>query len=305
PTLPIVIPATEETRARLLARFGEAESQGGLSASTLNTYRACSLQFYFRYIAGLKEADEVEESIAGATFGQVIHLTLEKLYRPFLGKTLTEDHFRIMEGRYPQVLEEALAELGVAEDTLARGKNLLLKEAILALGGRFFREEARGGAYRLEDLENHTDYWASLQVGSYRLRLRGTFDRIDAHPDGAWTRIVDYKTGSLDIRNPSIEDLMQAGHTHKEVFQGYVYAWLFRQRYPGQAVQVAFYPFRELGKGMNYLGPKDNPNLAPEVIDQFGEALSQLLSRLLHEDYVQTDELKICAYCPYRRICSR
>jgi len=51
-----------------------------LSPTALNSLLDCSLRFYFRYIAGLKEADEVTEEIDGAILGNFFHHSSQFIY---------------------------------------------------------------------------------------------------------------------------------------------------------------------------------------------------------------------------------
>ena len=51
-----------------------------ISASSINTYLRCPLDFYYRYIAELGEEKSIEEDIESQQFGSLIHNTLEKLF---------------------------------------------------------------------------------------------------------------------------------------------------------------------------------------------------------------------------------
>ena len=39
------------------------------------------LQFYFRYIAGFREADELKEEVDPALFGTLLHESIRKIYK--------------------------------------------------------------------------------------------------------------------------------------------------------------------------------------------------------------------------------
>ncbi|MFM7309800.1 MAG: PD-(D/E)XK nuclease family protein, partial [Flavobacteriales bacterium] len=56
----------------------------GISPSAMNKYNQCKLDFYFRYIIGLGEEDEVEEQMSSATFGSIVHFVLEEFYAGFI-----------------------------------------------------------------------------------------------------------------------------------------------------------------------------------------------------------------------------
>ena len=59
------------------------ESAKTFSPSALNMYLDCRLKFYFRYMAGIKEMDEVSEEVDAAVFGNIAHYSMENLYKGF------------------------------------------------------------------------------------------------------------------------------------------------------------------------------------------------------------------------------
>ena len=76
---------TPEIKAAIIARLKK-----GISPSALNTYINCPLDFYYKYILGISETDEVEETIDASSFGTYLHRVLEILYQPFIDKNITE-----------------------------------------------------------------------------------------------------------------------------------------------------------------------------------------------------------------------
>ena len=70
-----VIDKTELILGRIEKHFNKA-----ISASSINTYLSCPLDFYYRYIAELGEEKSIEEDIESQQFGSLIHNTLENLY---------------------------------------------------------------------------------------------------------------------------------------------------------------------------------------------------------------------------------
>ena len=49
-----------------------------------------------KYVLGVKEADEVEETIDHSTFGTFVHDSLELLYKPFVKKNITAEDLKEM-----------------------------------------------------------------------------------------------------------------------------------------------------------------------------------------------------------------
>src|SRR5205085_11183277 len=59
------------------------------SATSLTSYINCTLQFYFRYVANLKEDESIDDVFSGSAFGSIFHEIAEKLYKKYEGKTIT------------------------------------------------------------------------------------------------------------------------------------------------------------------------------------------------------------------------
>src|SRR5690606_13004349 len=53
----------------------------GISPSALNSYIECRLQFYFRHVAKIREADEVEEELDARVLGNFLHDVMENFYK--------------------------------------------------------------------------------------------------------------------------------------------------------------------------------------------------------------------------------
>jgi ATP-dependent helicase/nuclease subunit B len=84
----ISIHKTPEVLSPILQKAGGSQKYEGLSPSGLITFKDCGLRYYFRYGAHLKETEQVEESAEANTFGSILHLSLESLYKPFTGKVI-------------------------------------------------------------------------------------------------------------------------------------------------------------------------------------------------------------------------
>ena len=90
---PIQIEKTQELIQKLKENY---DVQTGkevklLSPTALNSLMDCSLRFYLRYVAGLKEEDEVSEEIDGAVLGNFFHHSAEYIYTSILLKKAGKD----------------------------------------------------------------------------------------------------------------------------------------------------------------------------------------------------------------------
>ena len=81
---PIVIEKTPAVM-ELLEKYvrSDGERLFHLTPSSLNDYIECSLRFYLKQIALLKEAEEVEEEVDARVFGNILHDVVYWLYDEF------------------------------------------------------------------------------------------------------------------------------------------------------------------------------------------------------------------------------
>ncbi|MFM7731140.1 MAG: PD-(D/E)XK nuclease family protein, partial [Flavobacteriales bacterium] len=80
----------------------------GISPSAMNKYNQCKLDFYFRYIIGLGEEDEVEEQMSSATFGSIVHFVLEEFYAGFIDGYPNVQDFAELKSSLQTRLESAM-----------------------------------------------------------------------------------------------------------------------------------------------------------------------------------------------------
>ena len=86
---PITIPKTQKIMD-ILARY-EVSGQTALSPSALNTYIECPLRFYFKYVAGIKEPEEIAEELDARLLGTIFHECSQSLYATADGKEITAE----------------------------------------------------------------------------------------------------------------------------------------------------------------------------------------------------------------------
>ncbi len=174
--------------------------QKGISPSCINTYLQCPIEFYHKYIIGIKEIDEIEEDIKSNTFGSIIHNVLKDLYQePLKIGQLTRTYLEnIDKNTILHLIEKAFDIYKITHTE--NGINYLSKEIGIKIVEEFLSVE-------LENLTPNTHIKA-LEVELKKniklsdntiVNLKGKADRIDIS-DGI-TRIIDYKTGDSPPKN--------------------------------------------------------------------------------------------------------
>lgn len=289
--------------------------ESGLSPSSLNTLKNCSLQFYFRYIAKIQESDEVEENIDAATLGDVIHKVVENFYTPFIGKNLNKEGLKNMLSEVDKAVKDNFLTHFDASD-LDTGKNLLTVKVASQLIKTFinteidFCEELKEQNKTLLIRELEKEMNCEIEIADKKVKIIGKSDRIDQI--GNLIRIIDYKSGKVEPNDLKVKDFEQLLNDKKynKAFQLLIYAWLFNktEAHPEQTFQSGIISFRKLSNGvMPVLWGKDNWEINEEVLTEFEDSLKTLLNDLLdtEKEFCQTNDLDICGYCDFARVCNR
>ncbi|MEM6804054.1 MAG: PD-(D/E)XK nuclease family protein, partial [Bacteroidota bacterium] len=130
----IKIPADIDTKRLFLQRF--AREKKYLSATAFSTWIACPLKFYFKYLANIHEAEEVEESMQANTLGTVLHRVMELSYTPYVGQQVTPKLLTHMKASLDPLIAQAFQEEDLGEIEKLEGKNLLMLRVIEKLSKR-------------------------------------------------------------------------------------------------------------------------------------------------------------------------
>lgn len=285
----------------------------GLSPSALSAFVNCSLQYYFRYIAHLKEPDDVEENMESNTMGTAIHHVLEEIYKPLIGKEISLDW---LENTLQQTAKiEALLKEGFKDrfddDALMQGKNHLQFRLSLKMIYSFLQNEiARikaGEKISIVALESPLE--ASLKVGDEWVKIKGIADRIEWQ--NRTLTIVDFKSGkakSAALKNEEENAIIEKPELRVQ-FQLLVYAWTYLKMHTeiSLPIQSGIFWLQKTKNGFDNLSIGGNSLLSLQYIQSFENNLQQLLAKLIDKDlpFAQTEDLKRCEYCAYKRICNR
>jgi hypothetical protein len=282
------------------------------SASSILTYLNCSLRFYYHYILSLKEDEDLFTSPDRRLMGNIIHKTLEKMYRPHVGQIMAED--RISSLATDVNIEKHLKQTYKKETGLAdidTGRNRIIYEVMKRMIERFFADELANPGFLLLHLErivecNHL----AISVGGKRrkLKLKGIIDRMDMKDD--ILRIIDYKTGDVgSLKLPAIKEWpLDQVIKKKEAFQLLFYWFLAVKQPDGAAVaQLAVYPFKTLTESMKRLSIDEEGVMGHHYLADFEEMLTGIFSDVLslEQPFSQTEDEKRCRTCPFTKICMR
>ncbi|MGE0569001.1 MAG: PD-(D/E)XK nuclease family protein, partial [Bacteroidia bacterium] len=290
------------------------ETGSGLSASAVNVFKNCSLQFYFRYVLGIKAKETVEESADAGTFGTILHDSLETLYRPLIDKNLNPEDFNVLKSSIDEAVYDAFQK-SFGKGVSLKGKNYLQYEVIKRYVERMINADAitakesikKKEVFKLIDLESKWE--VILPLPEKEIKLVGKIDRIDMMGDKI--RILDYKSSLSDkdkLEFSGFEDLFE--NTKKDkVLQLFFYLYLVAKNKPDwmSRLEPGIISFKT--KTLKPKGIVSGKEAGYEVnelaMQAFEERLQEFVNQLLSEQTVfsQTEDERTCTYCDYKQIC--
>ena len=206
-------------------------TQKGISATALGTYLRDPLMFYQKWILSLDDHPITLGRMSPKHRGNILHLTLEKLYEPWVQKSLNPAALTQMLEIFPEVLaEQYQAEFkgDIHRTGYAYIDYELLQQQIKSYLLTEKDSLEKGMSIEILALEHKIDWsWEAPTLGP--LRFKGYIDRLEKR-NGQLT-IVDYKSGRVEasaLKLSSWEDLLQNNKKDKAL-QLLLYAWVLHK----------------------------------------------------------------------------
>lgn len=301
-----------------IKRLRKIATGKGFSPSTLNTYKACSLKFYFQRILGMYAQDEVEETLAANTQGTVIHGVLEDFYAQKKGKVISESFLNRIKNEYKNELEKRFQqEFGKGD--IYNGQNLLLRKVAERYVELFIENERaqikEGISCTIIDLELNMTRSLDFNFDGEPLKIKfqGSADRVDRLGDVV--RVIDYKTGKVEdsdcrlwSRNIDVWDKMFEDKKDK-AFQLMMYAWLYSPMLDSNyKLQAGIIGLKYHSKYFPLSISKESGNdISSSDINRFEKDMQTLITELfdVKTDFTQCEDEKNCMFCDYKFICGR
>ncbi|MVN22816.1 PD-(D/E)XK nuclease family protein [Mucilaginibacter arboris] len=298
---------------------GNPFKTNNISATALTTYLTCTLQFFFRYVAQIKEPEEVAENLEANQIGSALHQALEWFYANLIKTDTIITAERISEKltEVPEYARAALSMVLFNNRTQLKQPNSM-QQIVLQIVGEYMKailEHDRSlSPFQIVELENKKDYkyHFPIQINGQKkyLQLYGILDRVD-EKDGQ-TRIVDYKTGSDELKYSSLEKLFERDGKaqNKAVVQTLFYTYIYEQVKRTNNVEPNLYAVRKMKEegtrfksGKTILQSVDLEDAKVAFTGYLQNTLDGMFDQAI--PFLQTTRLETCQYCPYKDICER
>ncbi len=334
-TAPIIVEKTDEIMQTLIKTYDNTGRTSGhyrfLSPSALNKYTTCPLQFYYRYVKGLRVDHNPEEGFDAIVFGNVFHKAAELAYKhltafgPYVRQqdydSLLEEGALVVDNLVAEAFRHAYFQGRPEEYT---GILVIARQVVTSYLQNLLRHDRRLAPVHIINLEETYTKELAVQVGEHTIRLLtgGIIDRLDEVNDdgvigGRAIRIVDYKTGGNLTPVADIDKLFaDAGQTEHYFFQTILYATIIAEQFGKPAQPCLFFVHRaaadyspklKLGKAIindvnEPLGDESEP-----LFDAFNNRLYMLVDEIFDQDvpFRQCANPDHCRYCDYRLLCGR
>jgi len=240
-------------------------SERGLSPSSLTTYLKDPLDFYYKKILGIKEKEDLEYTMSHFTRGNLLHNTLEDIYKNYTNKMLSITDFEKMENEVEKTLEKNYKKK-YKTSSKKIGLDYLYYEIIKKNIFDFIKIEKaqiqKGAKIKILEIEKEFSQTISIPELSKSIKLIGKIDRIDIFNDTY--RIIDYKIGivepnNLILKNWNIFNTEHFDYKHSPAFQVLLYAYVQRElikNYP--QFQTGVISFRNVKSYFNAFEWKKN-----------------------------------------------
>lgn len=248
----------------------------GLSPSALSSYIREPIQFYLRYLSGIKD-QELSRKLDSAGFGSAYHKTLELFYQDYIGKVLVPELLEKRKKELPQIIQEALILENIDLKDL-RGQEGLGHDMLHVLLEKSIEMDIqRAGKQEIVIVSLEETLETEIGPG---IRIRGKSDRIERVDQEI--QIVDYKTGYVDRKTLNVSFKTDFRDIQRsQAFQLLCYSLMLRDHFPGEEIKAAISFTREWSKGLAQLTLDKNPTIAPDYLDHFQDVLLSLIEELL------------------------
>ena len=215
------------------------------SPTAINTYIGCQLKYYFKYIADIKELDEIDvDDVDNRMFGNIFHKAAQLMYERLLPReviTAKNIDYLLKTGKSTQSLTSGNAELtldDIVDEAFAtelfhqpkdsrkhpklNGLQLINREVIIKYLHQLLRIDRRTAPLRVIGHEFSVRRSLTINVEDLEKQIEtgGVIDRLDEiylDSDNARLRVVDYKTGGKVADSLScVDDMFDAKNLSKK-----------------------------------------------------------------------------------------
>ncbi|HRE73201.1 MAG TPA: PD-(D/E)XK nuclease family protein [Flavobacteriales bacterium] len=270
--------------------------QSGVSPSALNKFVTCPLDYYYRYVLGIKEDEELDEVSDHAVVGTVVHGVLEQQYKELIGKEVNPETVKQFRKESRRLAREELKKH--AGSVVEEGAYYLLLQVAMSFLDNFYEAELdtlETNSIQILSIEEKLS--AQLEVDGLAIKISGKADRIDVC--NGVLRIIDYKTGKFESKDVSVKvgsEILDKG----KALQLLAYAWMRKKMNQDETLPISagIFPLRN-SEEVALLEFGKSTQLNESAFTAFEDAIRQLVGQLLDpaQAFVHDPDSRHCSMC--------
>lgn len=343
PFQPATVEKTASVMEMLHKRFDisqhpeqNTESTPLLTPTAINRYMRCPLLFYYNYVCGIKQPDEAEDEVIDSiAFGNIFHEAAQTIYTRLMEKSR-----RILESDIEQLLKTKTDIVRAVDEAIQKelfkmpksnnddlaqslnGLQLINREVIIHYLCKLLELDKRLVPFSIIGLESNTI--ARIDTPHMSTTIGGRIDRLDQITEkdqygniSERIRVLDYKTGSRDIKKPLADVQAIFGQDslkdHSDYYlQTFLYSCIVRTSDKMNPQQLPVSPallfIQHTGKE-NYdpilqFGKQRIDDVETDR-QQFSEELTNKIDEMFNPGipFKPTEDRQRCSRCVYQLLC--
>ena len=304
------------------------QEMSSLSPTAINSYMRCPLQFFYKYVADIKEPDDNDDDdIDNRIFGNIFHRAAQLMYEKFLPhEMITEkDITRLLHTKdaLSSVVSQAFSEelfhlpVGTIKHPPLNGMQLINREVIETYLRILLHTDKRIAPFKLvgHELKAYRNVQISTSKGMKNISIGGRIDRLDMLSSNSF-RLVDYKTGNRTAKDvKTLEAVFDSSKIHDShtdyILQTLIYSSIIANENPTYSVAPALLFIQHAGsEDYDPILTLGNTQIK-DMRRQCGTTFDELLVKKIEEIYEPenpfspTQDRSMCNTCPYRQMCGR
>lgn len=286
--------SSKEVVKQLIEKYSGGEKY--LSPTAVGTLLECDLKFYYRYVLGLYEKNDVKEELESVDVGNIIHKALEMMFideTEISEQTLTKFISKIDEYISRSIIECELTGIDKGYNYfLINASKDYLKKYLLNL-----KKYAPFSVVATEQLLTN-----EMEVKNHKIKIGGNLDLIINSDNQIF--IIDFKTGrskTYELKGEDVEELKTKQKKYKHYFQLLYYAYLYQKNNVNSNARAELH-YILLNKIVDL-----NQKYNQEQISSFSELITETIKPIFEEEnyFNKTLDEENCLNCPFMNLCNR
>lgn len=259
-----------------------------LSPSALTQYISNPIDFFFNYIAGIKEPKEISAVVEANEIGSILHKVMEYFYQDLRKAEITLERIKEKRKQVPSLIEKAFnAVMFNHPDKVMeyKGMQKVILSIVDAYVNIIVNQDESQTPFHIISLEQKVEAEISFPLNSKdaSVKIFGYIDRVDVK-DGI-TKIIDYKTGSDKLAFKDVAELFNSDgkHINKALVQTLLYTYAYEQFAGKTCVEPNLYVVKTMAvdgvwfkSGRQTLSGEYLEEIKPEFLSELRKKLTEL-----------------------------